>query len=239
MRDYYIYISNFLNTIKIDNVEKIMLKYNIDGKIIKYNKPYVQLYNLIININNFYNENNIYSIKLDKIYFNKLGSIYNGDTDEQIIDNINKKCAEHINNRDIKHIINPLIFHINGHNICILPQKSGSCAWFSIYWTVLLYALINTDKYIDTISNLLINSISYMKTIFIHDNFNKELLNEKSSIVLMNIVHSKLINLNILEDNKFIIDIYKLKIIYDKSSEHKLVDESTFLKKHIIIILML
>ena len=231
MRDYYIYISNFLNTIKIDNVEKIMLKYNIDGKIIKYNKPYVQLYNLIININNFYNENNIYSIKLDKIYFNKLGSIYNGDTDEQIIDNINKKCAEHINNRDIKHIINPLIFHINGHNICILPQKSGSCAWFSIYWTVLLYALINTDKYIDTISNLLINSISYMKTIFIHDNFNKELLNEKSSIVLMNIVHSKLINLNILEDNKFIIDIYKLKIIYDKSSEHKLVDESTFFKK--------
>ena len=48
-----------------------------------------------------------------------------------------------LNNLDI---INKIIFHYIDNDIYIYPQESGSCTWFSLYWSILIYYISKVLK---------------------------------------------------------------------------------------------
>ena len=110
--------------------------------------------------------------------------------------------------------INKIILHYNDNDLYILEQESGSCSWFSLYWSILLYYVINQNKmdYIKIIEDITISKYNLLNTIFTKDNFQIEFIDENTRFVLMKSFYLKFCNIKLLN--------YKLlneisDIIYD------------------------
>jgi len=148
--------NNLIYTNKKENREKFILYDNssFNNEIIKYYKFMVDY--------------------LDKTHDKidlKYEKFYNGK-DNNYFDEINKNTTYQNINISIR---NKLVFNYNEENdyIYIKDQESGSCTWFSIYWPILYFFIIN-DNY--NLYNITINKIyetfyKIVKNIFRQDNF--------------------------------------------------------------------
>ena len=106
-----------------------------------------------------------------------------------------------INISDI--ILNKIILHYNNNQLYIYDQESGSCTWFSIYWSFVYYFILitnNPELYVKFVKY--INKIFYLglNAIFSDDSFKKEYNHDDSKFILMKNVCNKLIDLNILSN---------------------------------------
>jgi hypothetical protein len=93
-----------------------------------------------------------------------------------------------------------------------MPQQSGSCTGFSIYWPILFYDIYNdnSDEYKKTIVNIYNFFNTKLQEIFTKENFNKE----TNMYLIMKILCNKFIDLNLL-DNKLLEN--EIDFIYDRT----------------------
>jgi hypothetical protein len=108
-----------------------------------------------------------------------------------------------------KIFIKKIILYYENKNFYIRTQESGSCSWFAIYYSLILYIVIFHDFefYKDFIFN--INNYFYeiIKIIFTYNNFKNT-----SNFIYMKKLCSKFIDIGLIED-KILFDIQD--IIYD------------------------
>jgi hypothetical protein len=112
-------------------------------------------------------------------------------------------------------VLSKQIFHFSNENIYIKSQESGSCTWFSLYWPLIFYYVVNNkpELYIELIKK--INNICYriIQQIFTPDNFNKEYLSDTSDFIAMKKLCNKFIDIKLLDssiltdENDFIYEI--------------------------------
>jgi hypothetical protein len=104
-----------------------------------------------------------------------------------------------------------IIFHNLDGELYYKPQQSGSCSWFSLYWSLLYYNIHinNEEQYYKLIQNIYDFYYKKMEEIFIHENFNKE----NENFLLMKIICQKLLDLNLLKDKQLLEN--NIDFIYD------------------------
>jgi hypothetical protein len=151
---------------------------------------------------------------LDIIFKNKK---YNIDINIQENDNFTEELTNILypnkskRNKITEHIINKIKFHFYNKKIYINTQESGSCAWFSLYWSILYYFIINMNdnnyyKFIKKILNKCTeiindnynNNDNYIK--IFEDNLEKYF---KFSDLCYKFININLLNNNIIEDNNY------------------------------------
>jgi len=123
-----------------------------------------------------------------------------------------------------------IILYYKESNFYIYPQESGSCTWFSMYYSILLYFVIhrNYDEYKDIINKLNTSFINHINKVYTDKNFNYELISSKNTNYLyMKKLCSKLIDIKIM-DSKILYNqqdfIYKnnLKIEFKNINDEKI-----------------
>ncbi len=101
-------------------------------------------------------------------------------------------------------IIKKIVLHQANNKLYILPQESGSCSWFSIYWPIIMAPIfISNDhndykKIINEINSIMLCKI---KQTFSYDNFISVYNEYPDGIILMKNLCQKFINIGILENN--------------------------------------
>jgi len=170
-------------------------KFNIDNSISLLYKLFtilnsIKSYNL--NINNKIN----FDMNIIKREINKI--IPNSDLNENVI----------LKNK----------FHIINSNIYILEQINGSCTWYSIFWSLSIYIIINK---INDYQQFNINIYNFFVK-QINDTFNNikfNLQDDLSSFYTLKNIQFKLINIKLLSN------------IYEK---YNIIDNITDLRKNVI-----
>ena len=108
-----------------------------------------------------------------------------------------------------KDFIKKIILYYDNENFYIRTQESGSCTWFAIYYSIILYFVIfnDFDVYVKFITD--INSYFYDKVqkIFTLENFKKT-----TNFIYMKKLYSKFIDIGLIENN-LLFDIQD--ILYD------------------------
>ena len=98
----------------------------------------------------------------------------------------------------------------------IIPQESGSCTWFSLYWVFIFKYIFsnNCSKYIDTVYNINNKLYTYVKIIFTRENISKIYCNHDPKI---NIYDNKISYYDVVRICQKFIDIKLLdsNLIYD------------------------
>jgi hypothetical protein len=137
----------------------------------------------------------------------------------------NNTITELKGGKDIKDfLIKKIILYYTKNNFYIIPQHSGSCSWFSIYYSIMLYFVIN-DNFIDYknfIININRNYYDYINLIFTKENFLKELDNH----IYMKKMCSKLIDIGILKKN-ILFEVQD--IIYDCEGKVKYTNKNDYI----------
>ena len=143
-----------------------------------------------ININNYY----IFKNEVYKSFFNKNEVIINNNIN---MSNININMSNINVNERLKDKITPKIID---KKIYICPQESGSCLWYSIYWSIILYyLLINDNMGCEKIINEIFKkSYDRMQEIFTENNFKIENERDNNQMGTMIFLYKKLKLLNIL-----------------------------------------
>jgi hypothetical protein len=102
-------------------------------------------------------------------------------------------------------LIKKLKFHNidDTNNIYIYPQQSGSCTWFSLYWPILFYFVINDD--VDEYKNMIEHIILFFykelhNKIFIQSVFD-EIINHQDYYTYMFKLYSKFVDLELFDNN--------------------------------------
>jgi hypothetical protein len=140
-------------------------------------------------------------------------------------EDLSNKCAcdlskfKHIDNdymfnKDIFNKVNLHYYDTHPNDLFIIPQQSGSCSWFSIYWAILLYYVlceIKIDIYIKKMKYVIDKCYNIIQKVYTIEHFKQDMI-EKRQIVLMRGLCKKLIDLKVLNNN--ILDIQQ-DIIYD------------------------
>ena len=140
-------------SVKMEFTTLDSLKGNYDGNVINFQfimhdkRKYYELFYLLIK-----------SVFLEGIYLKDLNS-------NLINFNISVQKFKSINVHN--DVIKKGIFHFIDNDLFIHDQESGSCTWFSKYWPILIYYIINNDidayiKFINTINKLCYDMIQYM-----------------------------------------------------------------------------
>jgi hypothetical protein len=149
-------------------------------------------------------------------------------------DSINIK----VNNR----VIEKTIYKFTLTDLYILPQESGSCTWFAMYWPIIMYPIImyptmpDNHNYMLYVNNILhINYTCYklIQDIFTNENIYNQLNYDYDYYVYMKILCDKFINLNILspriiEQHTDFIYNYTHNFKYDKYEIIKSTDNLLF-----------
>lgn len=104
-------------------------------------------------------------------------------------------------------VINKMIFHAINNQLCIYEQENGSCAWYSMYWPLLMYHIYyepDFDKYYTFISNINTLFNKYVQDIFAE----KQLIQEfnKESFTPWKIVYNFFCDIGLL--NKEVFETY-------------------------------
>lgn len=98
--------------------------------------------------------------------------------------------------------INKIKFHIHEYNIYIYPQQSGSCSWFSIYWTFLFYFIINDniEDYKNIIEHIILQFYNRLyNEIFTINEFNN-IINKKERDYMFKL-YSKFVDLGLFDNS--------------------------------------
>ena len=107
-------------------------------------------------------------------------------------------------------------------NIYTNPQRSGSCAWFSIYWSVFFYYIINyPDKLINYFKKI---SVTLYNDYILGSEKSFNNLNSNIDIVLMYSAHNLLVSKKIIKSN-LLDKLYENRFYYIKNN-YKLVENS-------------
>jgi len=96
-----------------------------------------------------------------------------------------------------------IILYYKKSNFYIYPQESGSCSWFSMYYSILLYFVIhsNYNEYKNIINTLNTSFIDHINKIYTDKNFNNVLVSSKNTNYLyMKKLCSKLIDIKIMDN---------------------------------------
>jgi len=118
------------------------------------------------------------------------------------------KIIEELNEKFLRKII----LYNQEDNLYIYPQESGSCTWYSIYFSILLYYVINEINYSTFINEINSKFYDYIKNIYKKHNFEEQLLNNKNNYFYMKQLCSKLIDIKLI-DNEILYE--QSDIIYD------------------------
>ena len=135
-----------------------------------------------------------------------------------ILEKISKYDITNFNNYNkLKKIIHKITLHKFNTKLYIYSQESGSCSWFSIYWPILFYNILNNnfDNYIyqiNNINNKFYKIISDNYKLLNIKNYNKDKKNDYDDYLFHKKIFNKLIDLNILDD-KILND--NIDFIYD------------------------
>lgn len=212
--------SNLNDILKLDLVSSEL--HNNDN-IYYIKKPPVHLLRTEAKyIYKFDNDINKLSFNYYNILINILNHFIRDDIlDENIIDKVKNQRFPDI----LYTIKNKIILHENNNKLYILPQQSGSCTWFSIYWPIVFYNIYKNDY---DGYRLVINHIYkyFYKELF--KIFNKENMNANTIFLTeMRILYNKLYDLKFfpLDKNLVFNDNYnsgfKLLIKDDYIDEYK------------------
>ncbi len=145
----------------------------------------------------FFN-NLLINLQFDKFNYNQIELT---DLSKFKISNFDilKNSENNINNQ----LLNKIILHydIETNLLYILPQQSGSCSWFSIYWPVVLYNVLMTnslEKYVNIIKNINSKCYEAIQTTFNPDTFRFEYTYPNTQFVYMKNVCKKLVDIGIV-----------------------------------------
>lgn len=198
-----------INKNDLDNVLNNLLKFNL------YNEYFEKLNNLlglnfensnniilkdILNFmkNNYSFENQIINIygMLEK-YESKQNNFFNKNT----LINFKKNWEEKKNNDYLSAYFFLYNFEIIDNDLYTNPQKSGSCAWFSIYWLLVAFLIKHDAEPIEFIHNLIGNFLENIKDIFKSNNI---FLNNYDNLSLLDYsLINMLYNIKILENDVY------------------------------------
>jgi hypothetical protein len=209
-----IYTEEFINIIKILLISEHR---SIFENIFKINNTDVNLDNIFQNLKTEYSSLeieiniNYYVLVSNFINLNPLiniGSIMD-------INDYNQTVIQHlIRDKLSESFLKKIILYNQNGNLYIYPQESGSCTWFSTYFSILLYYVFYQDlsMYIDFIKNINDTFYEYILGIYTKDNFIRELQNDKNNYIYMKQLCSKLIDIKLI-DNRILYD--NLDTIYE------------------------
>jgi hypothetical protein len=160
---------------------------------------------------------NFHDLKSTKIYYDLIYTIINNISKKSQPIDINFIVT---NDETIeivtKNILDKLIFHkFDDNDIYIYSQQSGSCSWFSLYWTFIFYYVINddNDEYVNIIKYIISEFYNILdKDIFTIEQFNEITIDYR---IYMYKLYNKFVALKIFDDNLLInqIDNYYKNII--------------------------
>ena len=221
--------------IDFSNCSMFLLSININTNYTNYTKTIninkVLTFNEIIELLNKYHDSNldikIKDIKFDYIFYYLLIQILSCEKPYSILikDNFNNiESFNYFNN----YVKNNIILHYIKDNLYITPQKSGSCTWFSIYWPLIYYYVINNNlsKYCNHIKQIYDNFILILNNIFTLDNFKNIIIEDKdigkykkydnyNDIIIIKSLCAKFINIKLIDQSillNSIDNIYKNNI---------------------------
>jgi len=165
------------------------LKYNNDDKM--FNINYYNFINIILDIifeNHKYKSNiNI----IEKVNFTE-------DLTNILFPDKLKR------NKVTDNIINKIKFYFHNKNIYINSQESGSCVWFSLYWSILFYFIINNkdDNYFRFIEIILNKCVKFIEDYYNNnENFLKIFEYNLDKYFKFCDLCYKFININLLTNN--------------------------------------
>lgn len=177
------------------------------------NKKYTSI-NDILHIEN--TKTNILSLKNNMTYYQLFCKIIdNSDKKNNLeLKNIVKNISSfNIEVSDIRIkddkitdvIMNKIILHYIDNDLYINSQESGSCTWFSIYWTLILYYVIHhdVDAYLEFVKNINIVFFKIIENIFTYKQYLDEFSNPDCSVATMDIFWKKLMDNNLLDEREF------------------------------------
>jgi len=167
-----------------------------------------------ININNVNTQFKNYTVKrydkilIEDLYYNILVDLFTNIGTKTLLKihpriNLQNFIIDDTDHKYLN-ILQKTKFHIIDDDIYIHDQQSGSCTWFSKYWALCLYYVINNNptKYKLFIFNTLETSIKIVKSIFTNENFNLEFEYINSNIIPMKNIFTKLINLDLFTNDE-------------------------------------
>ena len=193
-------------------------------KIFKINNETYNLDGLLENerklLSGTYYGNNYF--KIEKNYYLLASNfIDNIGNEKKIVDIFNIKALNDTVIPELKKetdklgetFLKKIILYNNNGNIYIYTQESGSCTWFSVYFSILLYFCINSEvnNYLEFINTINKNFYDYLLKIYTKDNFKLNMKN-KNDYIYMKQLCSKFIDINLF-DNQILHDLHDL--IYD------------------------
>ncbi len=157
--------------------------------------------NLVIEFPTLYYDffnNLLINLEFEKFNYNQIGLADLSQfkiTDLNILKNSEDKISSQL--------LNKLMLHYDDETklLYILPQQSGSCSWFSIYWPVVLYNVLvtnNCEKYVGIIKNINSKCYQAIQTMFNPETFKFEYTYPNNQFVYMKNVCKKLIDLGIV-----------------------------------------
>jgi hypothetical protein len=133
-----------------------------------------------------------------------------------------------------KHI-NKIILHNINEELYILPQKSGSCTWFSIYWPIIMYNVFSHSytKYKEHIILIITECNRILNNFFNKDKLLTFRELDFGKYTFLKILCNKLIDINIIDKNVLSDEydfIYSININYNyiKNKVENLFDNYTF-----------
>lgn len=174
---------------------------NIDSNFFKEN----DLINFIKNwneISNFQDNNKFNFEKYINFILNNNNLFLSNLNLEKLINQKKEKKEKKINEKkEIVSFFRLYEFYFNKNNLYTNPQKSGSCAWFSIFWIIIVYFIKNKEDPILEIKDLINKFLIILKN---HYDDNSIFINNKNQISL---IDYSLINIlfknRILENNVY------------------------------------
>jgi len=118
-----------------------------------------------------------------------------------------------------ENFLKKIILYNQNNNLYINDQESGSCTWYSIYFSILLYYVVRNHQvnYLQFINEINYQFYSYIIKVYTKPNFIKEFQkknqdNSEKSYYYMLKLCSKLIDINLLSRNL----LYEIQdIVYD------------------------
>ena len=241
---YFLSIFNGFHNIKfILNGNKITIEELLSIQEFKNpNKKFLDIYSRYYPmISNFLKQQNIIQI--------------GDDIDIKKYNNLNIELIK-TNDKLSENFLKKIILYNHDNNLYIYPQESGSCTWYSTYFSILIYYVIkgDFDQYIFFINNINKKFYEYLITIYTTDEYNKQLLmydkpndpDTYKNYLYMKKLGSKLYDIKILDNvlydqQDFIYKVdFNLENFEDSNSDIRLViketididsDNITFLQK--------
>jgi hypothetical protein len=113
-----------------------------------------------------------------------------------------------------ENFLKKIILYNQNNNLYIYPQESGSCTWYSIYFSILLYYVVrdNQVNYLRFINQINYQFYNYISQVYTKRNFIEELQKNPDNYIYMKKLCSKLIDIKLI-DNRILYD--NIDLIYE------------------------